>query len=698
MLFSRSLNGIRSRPCAAPLTRASLAALSVALLAAPAVLAAPGGPSGDGVQPVETLGNPDCVSVLGVGAKELKDDSPSDGNQTDGTLSVSVDVRNTADGQVFDFTGATRAINAVIVKAGDNANVYTYPFGDTADTGLHGPVNTSNGRFHDLSHISFCYDAPPPCTPPAITTDPPDQLGVTYGTASVTFTAAASGSGPPTVQWQYSPTGAPGTFTAIAGETANSLTITAPEVADSGTYRAVYTNSCGTANADAALTVTPKALTGTCTVANKVYDGTTTATITGSQLDAGVVPGDDVTLNASSASSAFADPDVGNGKPTPCDGFSLSGADASNYTLTMSPTTADITPRPITGSCTVADKVYDGTTAATITGSALSGVVGGDDVSLDTAGANSAFGDPDVGSDKATPCNGFALSGPDAGNYTLAMSPTTADITPKPVLVTCSVADKQFDGTTSATITGAVLSGAVAGDDVGVAGGSATFDDPRPGVDKPVTCTGFTLVGADKDNYLLAIANPQATIQRPPAPAPGPTCLRRNIFAFVRTGNDAKRVVFFLDGERFADVRKRDRRGRFGVHIQRRELGPGKHVLSATVFFKTGRRPVKLIVFRFKPCLGSDVAREISVTNLGAGCVRRSFVAFVTGDTISTVAFSLNGRRLRTISIADGKGRYKVLISPSQLRPGRNVLRATIRYIRSSRTRAVTLKKTIRSC
>ena len=42
----------------------------------------------------------------------------------------------------------------------------------------------------------------------------------------------------------------------------------------------------------------------------------------------------------------------------------------------------------------------------------------------------------------------------------------------------------------------------------------------------------------------------------------------------------------------------------------------------------------------------------------------------VKGDTISTVTFSLNGKRMRPISVADGKGRYKLLIRPSQLRPG----------------------------
>ena len=59
------------------------------------------------------------------------------------------------------------------------------------------------------------------------------------------------------------------------------------------------------------------------------------------------------------------------------------GADAANYLL-VQPTgvTANITPLTLTlGSLVASDKVYDGTASAAVTGS-LSGVFGGDAVSL----------------------------------------------------------------------------------------------------------------------------------------------------------------------------------------------------------------------------------------------------------------------------------------------------------------------------
>src|SRR5260221_14626655 len=60
----------------------------------------------------------------------------------------------------------------------------------------------------------------------------------------------------------------------------------------------------------------------------------------------------------------------------------LAGPDAGNYTVnTTATTTANITVLAIIGSITAANKTYDGTTAATITGRSLTGAIVGDTVS-----------------------------------------------------------------------------------------------------------------------------------------------------------------------------------------------------------------------------------------------------------------------------------------------------------------------------
>ena len=95
----------------------------------------------------------------------------------------------------------------------------------------------------------------PTTIPPVVTTQPTNQTVAVGGTA--TFTAAASGTPAPTVQWQSEAPGA-SSFTPISGATSTTLTVPNVTAAQSGTkYEAVFTNSAGSATSNAAtLTVT----------------------------------------------------------------------------------------------------------------------------------------------------------------------------------------------------------------------------------------------------------------------------------------------------------------------------------------------------------------------------------------------------------------------------------------------------------
>jgi hypothetical protein len=92
---------------------------------------------------------------------------------------------------------------------------------------------------------------------PLVTSNPTSQT-VTAG-RSVSFSAAASGSPPPSVQWQVS-TNSGSTFTNISGATATTYTFTAAATQTGNQFRAVFTNSAGSATTSAAkLTVTAPA-------------------------------------------------------------------------------------------------------------------------------------------------------------------------------------------------------------------------------------------------------------------------------------------------------------------------------------------------------------------------------------------------------------------------------------------------------
>jgi hypothetical protein len=121
------------------------------------------------VTPVEVAGNPACPA----GTTEYKIEPVTGGTHTFGGFSVTITL---GDGSTFSFT-ANQNVTSVIVKGGPNANVYTYGLpGVMSDTGLHAPVNDSNGNFYGLSHISFCVpvnQATPTPTPPTPTPPTP---------------------------------------------------------------------------------------------------------------------------------------------------------------------------------------------------------------------------------------------------------------------------------------------------------------------------------------------------------------------------------------------------------------------------------------------------------------------------------------------------------------------------------------------
>ena len=128
-------------------------------------------------------------------------------------------------------------------------------------------------------------------TQPQITTQPAAQ-SVAAG-ANASFSAAASGAPAPTVQWQVSTNGG-SSFTNIAGATATTLTLTAVTSAQNQSqYRAVFTNSAGSATTTAAtLTVTAAgAPANDAFAAAQLLQGAS-GTVTGSNVGATKEPGE----------------------------------------------------------------------------------------------------------------------------------------------------------------------------------------------------------------------------------------------------------------------------------------------------------------------------------------------------------------------------------------------------------------------
>ena len=243
--------------------------------------------------------------------------------------------------------------------------------------------------------------------------------------------------------------------------------------------------------------ITPKAVTVTgMSASSRDYDGTTAAALAGGAIS-GTVLGE--TLAFSGQSGQFNTKDAGTGKAVTVTGLALSDGTglASNYSVAQ-PTglTANITPKAVTVTgMSATSRDYDGTTAAALTGGAISGTVLGETLAF--SGQSGQFNTKDAGNGKAVTVTGLALGNGTglASNYSVSQpTSVTGNITPKAVTVTgMNAASKTYDGTTAATLSGGAVSGTVLGETLGFSGQSGQFNNKNVGSNKAVTVTGLAL-------------------------------------------------------------------------------------------------------------------------------------------------------------------------------------------------------------
>ncbi|OYU80351.1 MAG: hypothetical protein CFE23_09810 [Flavobacterium sp. BFFFF1] len=421
------------------------------------------------VATVSSTVNPKALTITGAAAQDKTFDGTTAAVIT-GTLSGIVGADNvTLNGTgVFDSASVGTAIpvTSTSTLSGTEAGNYTLtqPTGLTANI-IAGALTPQTITFNALS-------------------------AVTYGDANFNLTATASSG--LTVSYVSSNTN----VATVSGNTVTivgvgNTTITASQAGNSTYDSAVPV--------DQVLTVNAKALTISGAVAaDKIYNNNTDAVITGTLT--GIVNADDVSFTGT---GTFATETVGNAINVTSTAV-LTGTDASNYSLTQ-PTglTAAITPKALTlDSAVAANKTYDGTTTATITGT-LQGIISGDVVSYVGAGnfASAAIGTAIA----VTPA--ISLTGADAGNYSITQPASlSANITTATLTITGITANnKTYDQTTAATLNGtAVLSGVVGSEDVSLTGTpTATFDTANAGTAKTVVVTGYSITGADAGNYTL---------------------------------------------------------------------------------------------------------------------------------------------------------------------------------------------------
>ncbi|OYO28983.1 S-layer family protein, partial [Janthinobacterium sp. PC23-8] len=209
--------------------------------------------------------------------------------------------------------------------------------------------------------------------------------------------------------------------------------------------------------------ITPKALGASLSGVGKVYDGSTTAVLNGANyLLTGLVTGESASVSQTAGLYNSADVLGANSVSASLSGANFTaGASTSlaNYSLPSVATgSASITAKALSATLSGVGKVYDGSTAATLTGAnyQLTGLVAGESASVsqtaglynsaDVLGANSV-------SASLSGANFTAGASTSLANYSLPTVATgSAAITAKPLAASLSGVGKVYDGNNSALL------------------------------------------------------------------------------------------------------------------------------------------------------------------------------------------------------------------------------------------------------
>lgn len=266
---------------------------------------------------------------------------------------------------------------------------------------------------------------------------------------------------------------------------------------------------------------------GDLVVGPRQYNGTTDAVITGGTI-IGLAPADvgNVTLNGTHG--LFVDKNVGQNKPVLVARVDLSGPGSTNYTPDFlgSTTTGTITPAELRLSgIHPLDRVYDGTTNATFTGTpTLSGIFASDvgNVSAPLEHISGRFANKNAGSNKEVveDLSTAILFGSEKDNYVLAGVDSTvnsATIFPAPLQLIGVSTTKMFDGVSDA-FTSATVTGLMPGDNVGDV--RQYFNSITPGKSKRLSIlSDFAIFdGNDGNNYQIIDDELLATGEIKPIP------------------------------------------------------------------------------------------------------------------------------------------------------------------------------------
>ena len=301
---------------------------------------------------------------------------------------------------------------------------------------------------------------------------------------------------------------------------------------DSGAGKYPITGTCINDNYDikfveGTYTINPRpVVVSGVSAEGKTYDGATDVTFVYTNISIeGIISGDEL---KATAIGAFANKNAGDDKTVVIEGFVFSGTDKDNYVADESSQSsisgvAISAKEVVVSGITAENKVYDGTTAATLNYSEviINAVISGDDLGITATGSFASKNASE--SAQTVTISNVAFTGADAGNYALAadgqQTETVATISKRAIIVSgitkATYSTKEYDGTTELKYFylnsgDALLDGKADGDDLTVTA-EGVLEDVYPGENKTASIS-LTLGGDDVANYYLAADGQQTEV------------------------------------------------------------------------------------------------------------------------------------------------------------------------------------------
>ena len=423
------------------------------------------------------------------------------GTSSGGDVLLSADVSTGSNGRILVLSGNIANSTGVATKVGSGSGNFRYNADETTDF--------STGSWIDLASSGSIaiFREQPTANVTNMT------LAMTYGDAlpSVMATGTLNGDGS-----GFSISGA-------SYATSGNLAASGTDYTITSNLGGLGYNVSGISTGTLAVAAKTISVSG-ATAVNKVYDGTTSASVTGAGVTG--LSGDVLSLSGANATFALADTGTGIAVST---SYSLSGADAANYAISQpSGLSADITPKTVT---LTASRAYDGTTDLTGSAVLIGGLIGGQTLSYGGAVASDAHVDTAnkyVTALTLTDGTGAAsnyqlpdLTQATSGQNTVTI--TAAQLTPS--LSNTSIT-KTYDGNTTAP-TGFspsyAISGLVGDDAVTLSATSAAFNSPNVTGATSLSIAGLAIdgltssSGAAISDYALATTSASKTASITPA-------------------------------------------------------------------------------------------------------------------------------------------------------------------------------------